>query len=53
MRDLQFTIKENKTLTDTVYEMKLSGDTAGIAPGQFVNISVPGFFLRRPISVCD
>ena len=22
-------------------------------PGQFVNISVPGFFLRRPISVCD
>ena len=53
MRDLQFTIKENKALTGTVYEMKLSGDTAGILPGQFVNITVPGFFLRRPISVCD
>ncbi len=53
MKNLQFTIKENKALTDTVYEMKLSGDTAGIAPGQFVNITVPGFFLRRPISVCD
>ena len=45
MKNLQFTIKENKALTDTVYEMKLSGDTAGIVPGQF--------FLRRPISVCD
>ena len=53
MKNLQFTIKENKALTDTVYEMKLSGDTAGILPGQFVNITVPGFFLRRPISVCD
>ena len=53
MRDLQFTIKENNALTDTVYEMKLSGDTEGIRPGQFVNIAVPGFYLRRPISVCD
>ena len=23
------------------------------APGQFVEISLPGFYLRRPISVCD
>ena len=22
-------------------------------PGQFVNLAIPGFFLRRPISVCD
>ena len=53
MKNTQFTIADNKKLTDAVYEMKLSGDTAGILPGQFVNISVPGFFLRRPISVCD
>ena len=34
--------------------MTLSGDTSDItAPGQFVNIQLDGFFLRRPISVCD
>jgi dihydroorotate dehydrogenase electron transfer subunit len=35
-------------------KMTLSGDTSDItAPGQFVNIKLDGFFLRRPISVCD
>ena len=33
--------------------MKLSGDFAGTKPGQFVNIALPGLYLRRPISVCD
>lgn len=34
--------------------MRLEGDTAPFsAPGQFVNILIPGKFLRRPISVCD
>ena len=34
--------------------MRLKGDTSDItAPGQFVNIKLDGFFLRRPISVCD
>ncbi len=34
--------------------MVLSGDTSHITrPGQFVNIKLSGFFLRRPISVCD
>ncbi len=34
--------------------MRLSGDTSDItAPGQFVNLKLDGFFLRRPISVCD
>ena len=37
-----------------VYKMVLSGNTSAItAPGQFVNIKLDGFFLRRPISVCD
>ena len=53
MKNTVFTIVENTPLTSAVYEMKLSGDTEGIRPGQFVNIGVPGFFLRRPISVCD
>ena len=34
--------------------MVLQGDTSAItAPGQFVQVQVPGFYLRRPISVCD
>lgn len=49
-----FQIIDNHPLTDSVYQMKLQGDTSAItAPGQFVNIQLDGLFLRRPISVCD
>lgn len=49
-----FTVCTNRPLTREVYEMTLRGDASAItAPGQFVNIKVEGFFLRRPISVCD
>ena len=33
--------------------MVLEGDTLGIKPGQFVDLQLPGRYLRRPISVCD
>ena len=49
-----FEIIDNKALTASVYQMRLSGDTSAItASGQFVNIKLEGKFLRRPISVCD
>ena len=49
-----FTITGHEALTKDVYRMALAGDTSAMsAPGQFVEISLPGFFLRRPISVCD
>ena len=49
-----FTVTGQTPLTDTVYRLELAGDTAAITrPGQFVQIKVPGFYLRRPISVCD
>lgn len=33
--------------------LRLRGDTEGAAgPGKFVEVSLPGFFLRRPFSVC-
>ena len=49
-----FEIIENTQLTESVYKMTLSGDVSQItAPGQFVNIKLDGFYLRRPISVCD
>lgn len=54
MKQSIFTIKSNQHLTDTVLKMVLAGDTSAItACGQFVNIKLKGFFLRRPISVCD
>ncbi len=49
-----FTIVENTQLTDTVYKLRLKGDTSAItAPGQFINIKLEGYYLRRPIAVCE
>lgn len=49
-----FRITSNEKIARDIFKMTLSGDTSAIiAPGQFVNIKLDGFFLRRPISVCD
>ena len=49
-----YRLVENTQLTASVWRMKLAGDTSAIkAPGQFVQLTVPGFYLRRPISICD
>ena len=49
-----YTIVENTNIAKDVSKMILEGDTKFIsAPGQFINIQIDGFYLRRPISVCD
>ena len=49
-----YEIKSNTQLTDSIYEMVIIGDTSSVtAPGQFINIKIDGFYLRRPISICD
>lgn len=54
MQQTVFEIVTNKALTESVYEMTLAGDTSAITrPGQFVELSLEGYFLRRPISVCN
>ncbi len=54
MKQVMYTVRSNKCIARDVYEMVLVGDTSAItAPGQFINILVDGFYLRRPISVCD
>lgn len=54
MKQSIFEILTNTPLTSSVYKMTLRGDTSAItAPGQFVELALPGKFLRRPISVCD
>ncbi len=54
MKKTVFTLERVRRLAGDVWELVLSGDTSAItAPGQFVNLELPGKFLRRPISVCD
>lgn len=53
MKSGKWHIISNEPIADRVYRMALRGDTSGIKPGQFVEIAVPGLFLRRPISVSD
>ena len=54
MKDTFFTIKNNEKIAKNTYECVLLGDTSDItASGQFVNIKLDGFYLRRPISVCN
>ncbi len=49
-----YRVSQNVKLTQNVYKMVLFGDTTEIkAPGQFINIKLDGFFLRRPISIYD
>ena len=54
MKQTVRTVVENLHLTADVCRMVLVGDTSAItAPGQFINLKLDGFTLRRPISVCD
>ena len=53
MKNLVFEIISNRKIAKNTYEMVLCGDISDIKCGQFVNITVDGLYLRRPISVCD
>lgn len=56
MKECIFEIISNTKLADNTYEMVFAapeGEHGVTNPGQFVNIRIEGYFLRRPISVCD
>ena len=53
MLETHFEILSNKKLAPGTYEMILGGAANPTAPGQFIDIKLPGMYLRRPISVCD
>lgn len=47
-------IMRNDKIAKDTYRMQLQGKIAqDMKPGQFVNIKVDGFMLRRPISICS
>mgnify|MGYP000256003459 CR=1 FL=1 len=41
-------------MTASVFRLRLAGDSSAVtAPGQFLELRLPGFFLRRPTPACD
>ena len=54
MQQVFLTVGRNERLTSDVFRMELTGDVGAITtPGQFINLKLDGFSLRRPISVCN
>ena len=51
MRKGLYTIAENAPVAYRTYRLVLTGE--GVVDGEFVHVSVPGFYLRRPLSICD
>ena len=53
MENVKLTIEKNIKVGKDIYLMTLVGDTKAIKnSGEFINITVPNYYLRRPISVC-
>lgn len=54
MTDTRFVIRANERIARDVFRLRLEGDASALkTPGQFVNVALPGKYLRRPFSVCD
>lgn len=51
MKKSLYTIAENSLIATKTYRMVLVGN--GVVEGEFVDIKIPGFYLRRPLSICD
>ena len=53
MQDLILKIKSNTKVGKDIYHMVLEGNIDISNIGEFVNIEIPGYYLRRPISVME
>ena len=52
MREVCLEIVSNEKLNDSIYLMTLKGDLSDIKnPGEFVEVKLDNYYLRRPISV--
>lgn len=53
MENVKLIIEKNIQVGKDIYLMTLKGNTTAIKnPGEFINIQIPNYYLRRPISVC-
>ena len=54
MKDVKLVIESNKQVGSDIFLMRLSGDLSEIKnSGEFIEITIPNYYLRRPISVHD
>lgn len=54
MKEINLKVIQNELVAKDIYKMVLEGDTSAILQaGQFVELQLPGHYLRRPISVSD
>ena len=54
MREVELKITQNTKVSNDIYLMRLEGDVSEVKnSGEFINITLPGHYLRRPISVSD
>ena len=54
MEKTLLTVTLNRMIAPDVFRLELAADDPSWLPGgEFVNVAVGGFFLRRPLSVCD
>lgn len=54
MKNVILEIESNEKVGKDVYKMILKGDLSSIKnPGEFVELKLDGYYLRRPISVCE
>ncbi|MCQ3908506.1 MAG: dihydroorotate dehydrogenase electron transfer subunit [Mycoplasmoidaceae bacterium] len=54
MREIVTKIVKNKQIAPNVYELVLKGDVKDCnRPGTFVHVQIDGYYLRRPISICN
>ena len=54
MKNVFLKITKNEKLSNDIYLMRLEGDLSEIKnPGEFVEVKLDNYYLRRPISVCD
>ena len=54
MQEEKGLVLSNKKIAKDTWRMEIQASLArDMKPGQFVNIQVEGFMLRRPISICS
>jgi len=54
MKDNVYKVRSNENIAERIFRMSLEGDVSDIrGPGQFIDIKLDGFYLRRPVSIAD
>lgn len=54
MKESLYTVQSNLEVADRTWSMRLLGDTSALSRGgQFVDVAIDGFFLRRPFAATE